>query len=317
MKNRVALRQVEAFVAVARERSFTRAAAALGVSQSALTLQIRGLEEALGLTLFDRTTRSVSPTAIAAAFLPTAERLLGGFEQFVGDLTAHADKERGSVVIAAAASFIALVLAPAVTRLAHRYPNIELRLIEEGTEQVTRRLLAGEADLGITSLTQPARGLDSALLLRDTFGVLGRRDSPVMQGEGPIRLSALADERLVAIGRENGIRAQLDRHRGTAALMARARCEISSVAGVQHLVEQGAGIALLPSLTARQAVTSGLQFRPLAPAIGRELHVLRRPGRELSPAARELAHVMQEQLVTLDVPGVRLAASADLRRFLR
>jgi DNA-binding transcriptional LysR family regulator len=172
MKSCIALRQVEAFVAVARERSFTRAAAALGVSQSALTLQIRGLEEALGLTLFDRTTRSVSPTDLAAAFLPTAERLLGGFDQFVDDLTAHAEKERGSVVIAAAASFIALVLAPAATRLADHYPNIELRLIEEGTEQVTRRLLSGEVDLGITSLTRPAPGLESTVLLRDVFGVL-------------------------------------------------------------------------------------------------------------------------------------------------
>jgi DNA-binding transcriptional LysR family regulator len=243
-------------------------------------------------------------------------RLLGGFDQFVDDLTAHAEKERGSVVIAAAASFIALVLAPAATRLADRYPGIELRLIEEGTEQVTRRLLSGEVDLGITSLTRPAPGLESTVLLRDVFGVLGRRDTTVMQGDGPIRLSALSCERLVAIGRENGIRAQLDRHRGTAALMARARYEISSVAGVQNLVEQGAGVALLPSLTAWRAVTSGLCFRPLTPVIGRELHVLRRPGRELSPAAREFAHVMQEQLLTLDVPGVQLTASAGLRRFL-
>lgn len=316
MKSRISLRQVEAFVAVARERSFTRAAAGLGISQSALTLQIRGFEEALGLILFDRTTRSVSPTALAAAFLPTAERLLGGFHQFADDLTAHAEKERGSVVVAAAASFIALVLAPAAARLAARYPNIELRLIEEGTEQVTRRLMSGEVDLGVTSLTRPARGLDSTLLLRDVFGVLGRRDAPVMQGEGPIRLSALARERLVAIGRENGIRAQLDRHRGTAALMARARYEISSVAGVRDLVEQGAGVAILPKLTAWRAVASGLRFRPLAPVIDRELHVLRRPGRELSPATRELAQVMQEQLLTLDVPGVQLAASAGLRRFL-
>lgn len=216
----------------------------------------------------------------------------------------------------AAASFIALVLAPAATRLADRYPNLELRLIEEGTEQVTRRLLSGEADLGITSLTRPARGLDSTVLLRDVFGVLGRRDTEVMQGDGPIRLSALSCERLVAIGRENGIRAQLDRHRGTAALMARARYEISSVAGVQNLVEQGAGVAVLPSLTAWRAVTSGLGFRPLTPVIGRELHVLRRPRRELSPAAQEFAHVMQEQLLTLDVPGVQLTASAGLRQFL-
>jgi DNA-binding transcriptional LysR family regulator len=171
-------------------------------------------------------------------------------------------------------------------------------------------------DLGITSLTRPAPGLESTVLLRDVFGVLGRRDTTVMQGDGPIRLSALSCERLVAIGRENGIRAQLDRHRGTAALMARARYEISSVAGVQNLVEQGAGVALLPSLTAWRAVTSGLCFRPLTPVIGRELHVLRRPGRELSPAAREFAHVMQEQLLTLDVPGVQLTASAGLRRFL-
>src|SRR3712207_7364358 len=95
------LNDLTAFLAVARERSFTRAAAQLGVSQSALSHTLRGLEERLGLPLLTRTTRSVSPTAAAAGLLPTAgprvEENRAGLEGF-GELR---EKSPGTIPVKA------------------------------------------------------------------------------------------------------------------------------------------------------------------------------------------------------------------------
>src|ERR1700731_1618803 len=103
MKN-VTLKQLRAFVTIAHEKSFTRAAGRLNISQSALTLGIRDLEAELALRLFDRSTRSVQPTTQAEVFLPVAIRLLDELDHAVDDLRAVAGRRKGSAVVSANAS---------------------------------------------------------------------------------------------------------------------------------------------------------------------------------------------------------------------
>ncbi|WP_424135983.1 LysR family transcriptional regulator [Roseomonas chloroacetimidivorans] len=317
MRRRVTLRQIEAFVTVAREGSFTSAARSLGMSQSALTLNVQALEEETGLALFDRTTRRVIPTAQALEFLPTAERLLEDLDRGLDDITAAAARRRGSVVIAAAGSFIIHVLAPALVELGRIYPGIEVRLIDEGVENVTSRLLAGEIDFGITTLAQPARDLDAEVLLRDVFGVVCRKDSPLGASTAPLRWSAVANETYVAMSAHNGLRRQLDQNRTIARNLPRARYEVSSAACMQSLVENGAGVTILPALTAEPITSrSNLVFRPLTPVLRRELSVLKRSGRSLTPAAREVARHMLDALGRLRVKGLEVSSSPGMLALL-
>src|SRR3954468_10380699 len=109
----ITLRQLRAFLAVARERNFTRAAARLRLTQSALTMSIKGLEAEVGVKLLDRTTRSVAPTAQGARCVAVAERLSEERERALDDLWAHAERQRGLVVVAATASLISHAFAPA------------------------------------------------------------------------------------------------------------------------------------------------------------------------------------------------------------
>jgi DNA-binding transcriptional LysR family regulator len=317
MRRRVTLRQIEAFVTVAREGSFTRAASSLGLSQSALTLNVRSLEEEIGLTLFDRTTRHVVPTPQAAEFLPIAQRLLDDLDRGLEDLTAAAARRRGSVVIAAAGSFIIHVLAPALVELGRRFPGIEVRVLDEGVEGVTSRLLAGEIDFGVTTLAQPTRDIDAEVLLRDRFGVVCCADSRLALGHGPLRWNSLAGETYVALSPDNGIRLMLDRRPATARALPRPRYEVSSAAALQSLVENRAGVTVLPALTATPMTSrSALVFRPLAPAIHRELSVLKRPGRSLTPAAQEVARAMLDALGRLEVDGLEVSSSPGMLAML-
>ena len=165
----ITLKQLRAFTAVAREGSFTRASEKLYVTQSTLTTSIKTLENEIGLRLFDRSTRAVVLTAQGAQFLPAAERMLRDLNESLDDLRLAATRQRGSVVVAAAASFMHYVLSPAVVNMAGSYPGITVRMREETTEGVCRLVLSGEADFGVTTLFEPVSLLDTALILTDAM----------------------------------------------------------------------------------------------------------------------------------------------------
>jgi DNA-binding transcriptional LysR family regulator len=133
------------FLAVAEERSFTRAAAKLGVSQSALSHTIRGLEERLGLRLLTRTTRSVAPTEAGERLIRTAGPRLVEIDAELSSLSALRDKPAGVIRITAGEHAAQAVIWPALARLLPRYPDIQVELIVDYglTDIVAERYDAG------------------------------------------------------------------------------------------------------------------------------------------------------------------------------
>ncbi|MFT8953654.1 MAG: LysR family transcriptional regulator [Gluconobacter sp.] len=118
-----------AFAAVAQERSFTRAAAKMGVSQSALSQTIRALEERLGLRLLTRTTRSVAPTEAGERLFQTLAPRLSEIEAQLAALTALRDKPAGTVRITAGEHPALSILQPALKRFLSDHPDINVELI--------------------------------------------------------------------------------------------------------------------------------------------------------------------------------------------
>jgi DNA-binding transcriptional LysR family regulator len=145
-----------AFLMVARERSFTRAAAKLGVSQSALSHTVRGLEERLGLRLLTRTTRSVSPTEAGERLLHT---LGPRFEEIDAELTALSelrDKPAGTIRINATDYAADIVLWPRLTKFLRRYPDIKVEvIIDYGLTDI----VAERFDAGVRNSEQVAKDM--------------------------------------------------------------------------------------------------------------------------------------------------------------
>jgi DNA-binding transcriptional LysR family regulator len=139
------LDDLRAFLAVARERSFTRAAAQLGVSQSALSQTLRSLEARLGLRLLTRTTRSVAPTEAGERLLRAVEPALDQISAGLAALGELRDKPAGTVRITATENAAASVLWPALARLLPDYPDIKVEIaIDYGlTDIVAERFDAG------------------------------------------------------------------------------------------------------------------------------------------------------------------------------
>jgi len=142
------LNDLTAFLAVARERSFTRAAAQLGVSQSALSHTVRGLEERLGLRLLTRTTRSVTPTAAGERLLRTVGPRLEEIDTELEALSELREKPAGVVRITSSENAAETVLLPALERLLPDYPDIKVEIvIDYGlTDIVAQRIDAGVRD---------------------------------------------------------------------------------------------------------------------------------------------------------------------------
>ncbi|WP_137934527.1 LysR family transcriptional regulator [Mesorhizobium comanense] len=139
------LNELTAFLAVARERSFTRAAAQLGVSQSALSHTLRALEERLGVRLLTRTTRSVSPTEAGERLARSIGPRLDEIEAELAALSALREKPAGTIRITAGEHSADTVLWPAISRLLPDYPDIRVEIIVDYglTDIVAERYDAG------------------------------------------------------------------------------------------------------------------------------------------------------------------------------
>jgi len=160
-----------AFLAVARERSFTRAAAQLGVSQSALSHTVRGLEERLGLRLLTRTTRSVAPTEAGERLVQRLGPRFDEIDRELASLNELRDKPAGTVRITAGEHAAESVLWPTLSKILPRYPDIKVEItIDYGlTDIVTERY-----DAGVRIGEQVARDMIAARIGPDLrFAVVG------------------------------------------------------------------------------------------------------------------------------------------------
>jgi len=150
------INDLQAFVAVAREQSFTKAATKLGVSQSALSHTVRGLEAQLGLRLLTRTTRSVAPTAAGERLLATMGPLLDEIETGMAALSEFREKPAGTIRITTGEHAAHAVLWPALERLLPDYPDIKVELdINNGMTDI----VAGRYDAGVRLGEQVAKDM--------------------------------------------------------------------------------------------------------------------------------------------------------------
>lgn len=158
------LNDLQTFLVVARERSFTRAAAQLNVSQSALSHTIRGLEARLGVRLLTRTTRSVSPTEAGAKLAQTLTPLFDGIDNELSSLGELRDTPSGTVRITATDYAANTVLWPKLSPVLRRYPQIK---VEINTDYRLTDIVAERFDVGVRLGSEVAKGMIAARIAPD------------------------------------------------------------------------------------------------------------------------------------------------------
>lgn len=311
MRHNVTLKQLRCFLAVADIGSFTAAALRLCMTQSALTATIQQMEEAVGLKLFDRTTRRVNLTDHAERFLPEAERVVNGFDSAVSDLLALAQGERGHIRIGAASSVIRQFLVPALPRFREAYPGITISLRNPAARQTERLVLEGEVDFAIDSKYRGHDDLDYTPLVADCYGVVCHRSSPLAALDRPIEWADLPSAQYVGFSPDTAIGHFLSSHAGHWPVLGGEHDEVESTTYLFALLANGGYYSVLPALAYQRNEFPDLIFRELhSPGLTRELCVITRPLRSLSPSAQRLLEILIETLAGQEMPaGVTLLAS--------
>lgn len=281
------LPDLRAFVAVAKLGSFRAAAEELHISQPALSRRIEKLEEALGVRLFHRTTRKVDMTTVGREFSHRANELLNSLEQSlmgIRDVAAHVS---GEVTIACIPSAVRYFL-PSFLRLYHeRYPQIMVRIIDQGANEVLTTLLRNEADFGLNYIGTQEPDLEFEPILKEPFVVACRLEHPLARKK-KVTWADLTSHEYMSVTKDSGNRFLLDLALTDNPERPRWYCEAQHVSTLVSLVEAGLGVAAVPRLSMPPDGHPTLISVPLVePTITRTVGLIRRRGRPLSPAAQQ------------------------------
>jgi DNA-binding transcriptional LysR family regulator len=285
---------LEAFVLIAEGRSFHRAAAALHVSQPALSRRMKRLEELTGVRLLDRTTQKVTLTAVGSAFLPQAQRLVMELRAAADSLGAITNRRSGVVAVACIPTAAAYFLPSAVGEYGRDHPDVQVRVLDLSSPEVVEAVLQGAAEFGISFVEKLQQDLEFEALFEDPFVVVCHRAHPLAR-RARVSWQELAQHRLVRVGPRSGTSMLLDLALGRLGLQLKWFHEVeyhfSSALG---LTEAGLVVTVLPQLAFPQHASSELVARPLTdPPLLRQLGIIRRRGTTLSPAAEGLLAVLR------------------------
>ena len=282
------LRQLKAFIAVAKCGQFTRAANELDISQSTLSESIRELEATLEVRLFDRHTRMLQLTKAGSEFLSVVQRLIGELDGAVDTMRAHATLERGTVVVAAPGLQSALQLPAEITSFSALYPSIDVVLHDVPEYEVTGLVRSGVADLGLVTTTRLPSDLRARPFDRDHFIVILAPGHPLESRES-LGWEDLVDQPLIGLKATSPMRRALDEALAAHNIRLNFAYEVSLPLTIAGLVQARLGIALVTSLMVPIAEWLGLAVRPLdRPRIERDLMLIQSRDRSLSPAAQKL-----------------------------
>jgi DNA-binding transcriptional LysR family regulator len=284
----VSLRQVQAFVAIGRLASFTRAAAMLHTTQPALSARIRELEDALAIRLFDRNTRSVQLTRAGEDLLPVVEQLLADFGSMVKRAQDVADRSTGRVAIAALPSVSSRLLPNLLARFRKRHPGIVVALRDALADRVLDLVRNREVDFGVTSLGAADRELEFTPLGSDRIVAVLPPGHPLARVR-KLAVASLVDHPLILMDRDSSVRHIVDATYASLGRMPAPMFEATFMATAVGLVRAGLGVTLLPSSAHEVAAATDLVTREIDhPGLVRTIGALRLRGRSPSPAAEAL-----------------------------
>jgi LysR family carnitine catabolism transcriptional activator len=289
----VSSRQLRAVIALAQFRSFVAAAAALGVSQPALSRAVQRLERSLGVALFRRSTRVVSLTAAGRDFLPTAERLLHDLDRHLGSMRELADQQRGYVVVASLMSLAYHVLPAATGAYRRRYPGIDLHLREGVQDAIVADVRGAVADLGIANVGDVSHpvvveplGDEPCLLVMPRGHRLARQRT--------LSIADLEGEPLISMPPESGLRRLVDGAALAAGVRLHHAITLNQYGTLFGFVRSGLGVAIVPATALPPRGDRALRARRLTrPTLTRKVGILTLGDRVLSPAAASFREIFK------------------------
>lgn len=290
------LRDIRAFIAVAQTGSFTRAATRLHLSQPALTVQIRRLEETVGVRLFDRNSRNVALTPTGRELLPLLQKSLHDMEHVLIDARALGDGISGTVRLACLPTFAASVLPELIQEMNTVVPRAGFHVRDAVAGVVEALVRSEDVDIGLTGgelndteFEVLYAGADHLVAVLPPGHALARRKR--------VTLTDLASVPLVLTAQGTSVRAVVDgafARSGCAPVIA---CEPTYMMTAVAMVRAGLGVTILPASAREVRAEPQLRVRPIDhDAFLRPIALIKKRGRTLPPVTQTFVKLLLEKL---------------------
>lgn len=288
------LKHVRGFLKIAQLHNFTRAAKALHLSQSALTVQIKQLEATLGITLFDRGRRGVTLTAAGREVLGPLERLVAEAERIVSHAHNITSINAGSITVAALPSISAELLPGVVRQFLTKYDGVRITIHDVSPDRVRNAVATRQADFGIGTVEADQR-LEPTFIFRDNLILVVPPSHPFARQKS-ISLRDLPSERIILPSRESDVRRMIDASLHTEKIALNPFFETNLIPTALGMVRNQLGLAILPGSVVRNDVPGYISIPLQRPALHTEIQLLQLKGTILSPAAAAFARFVKTGL---------------------
>src|SRR5215475_1506088 len=285
-------RQLRAFLLVAQHRNFSRAAEALYITPSGLSVLIRELEIQLGFRLFDRTTRHVAPTAYGTEFLLVAQRCLAELDTATARIGHFAAEARQSLTVGAPPLLSANIVTPAIKEFRAHRPNLRIKLFDASITIVREMVESGKLDLGLGTFGQTP-GIRRTPFLRSPL-VLIYADRNAAFRRSSVTWSALDGEKLVSIYSQSPIQKVIDHHLKRAGVTSKPAITVNLLDTQIAAVEADEGIAIIPSFGIAACRNRNIIVsRLINPVVEMNLYLISNRARKLPSGAEEFTDFLK------------------------
>ena len=290
------IRQLRAFVAVYQLGKLGAAAEQLSVTQSAISVLVRQMEEALSARLFDRTTRSLRPTQAAREAVVVAERILRDVDSLGSSFRDLGALRRGRVSIAVTPTLASFVMPPVIRRFSALYPDIRVVVDDCAPDQFMSRVIGEHADFGIGTPEKMRADADLQTLLRDHLSLVCMPDHPLAEKRA-VRWVDLGGVPVITVRPGYGIRPMIDATAAGAGVSLDIVNEVSFLSTALWMTAAGLGASIMPSAFATYSGDAQLVVKTLtSPRVSRDISVVTKRGRSLSAASQSFIDVMRAEL---------------------
>jgi DNA-binding transcriptional LysR family regulator len=289
------LRHVRAFLKVAELESFTRAAAELHVSQSALTVQVKQLEEELGVLLFDRNKRGVTITAAGRDLLAPLQRLVLDTEAIIGYARDISAVRTGNISIAALPSIAADLVPRAMRIFLRSNPEVRITVHDVVADRVRELVAARAVDFGLGTANRKDRDIDASSLYQDHLAAFVPAAHRLAK-QPEVSLRDLAECDLILPNRESSVRRMAEGALTRFQITTTVRHETNFMPTALAMVRRGLGVAILPESAWDERKDDVVRIPIRKPALSRQICLLQRADRALSPAAERFVQMLRNEI---------------------
>ena len=292
------INQLEVVVAVAQEKSFSRAAETLHRTQPAVSQAIRRLEAELGEPLFDRSSKDGTLTAAGVVLFEFAQQMLNLRQHAHTALKELKDLHRGKLTLSAN-EYTVMYLLPLIPLFRARHPHIKIEVKRSLASRIASEILGRETELGIVSFKPNDPTVAAMPVLMDELALIVAPEHP-LAGKTTASVRELGAESFIAHNVPSPYRERVIRTFEKYKTPLNISMELPTLEAIKRFVERGMGVALVPRLTAQAEIARGqlaaLTVREMK--LERRLHLIYRKGATLSHAARAFLRVAKELQTT-------------------